>query len=472
MNFTGFVIVLPDASVMKSRSPFTFALGFAGGLIVVLVVGLIFKLKEKQIEKPSLFQASRAIQENENRDNVSFSFSSTKQQLKPYPKRFVNSEVQEALGQKTLVARIEKLGEVLKRVGAEDMNSVIDLIQKIPNGYERKLLSQLALLQLAQENPAEALQKMEGLDDKRTSDWELQRGIMTSWSQKEPEKAKAFLEDALKNSKNGQNTALTSALSEVLAGRDPESALDYAMKISEGYERSQALDSIGKAWAKQDLQAATDYALQKLEGEARVDFLKEVARGWGKESLPTAFQWAQNLPASFEERGQIISEVVRSWGWFDPQSAAGIVEKLPEGKERETLVAALAESWISKDAKQAVQWLEKQSEVRGFVYAEVPGRWAWNDPDAARDWLQALPRTQLRDEAIELFVRHMGRLWLSEDSRAATANLATTINNETTRFKSIQSIVKSWKREDREAAAAWVNAIDLSEEQKATLLSD
>jgi hypothetical protein len=126
----------------------------------------------------------------------------------------------------------------------------------------------------------------------------------------------------------------------------------------------------------------------------------------------------------------------------------------------------VASTWAERDPRAAARWVVAAGASTEAVGA-VARAWAWDDAAGAEAWAESLADPAARDAA-------MGALaaTLSYESPASAWDLAEGIEDDGTREEQLAQIATEWLAHDPEAAARAIDASDLSETARASLLGD
>jgi hypothetical protein len=92
--------------------------------------------------------------------------------------------------------------------------------------------------------------------------------------------------------------------------------------------------------------------------------------------------------------------------------------------------------------------------------------WAQRDPQAAADWMKALPEGVARDTAVQAYVGFVGG-----HSPERAAPLINEIKTPQIRHAHIESLAQTWLKLDKNAASTWLGSTDLPEARKKELLN-
>src|SRR5690606_14248576 len=93
--------------------------------------------------------------------------------------------------------------------------------------------------------------------------------------------------------------------------------------------------------------------------------------------------------------------------------------------------------------------------------------WAGADPAAAGQWLQSLPESAARDQAVRAFVGQV-----AYQNPEVAASYVAGIRDLNQRAQAIEQVARGWLHVDRRAAEAWIAQSVLPDERKRALLAD
>lgn len=198
-------------------------------------------------------------------------------------------------------------------------------------------------------------------------------------------------------------------------------------------------------WSAEDPDAAAGWALQQPEGDLRSDALDAAMNVKGARNLDGALTWAKALKNE-EERERALLQAAAGAAQTAPKETLAIADDLPEGDHRDGIIRMAGEEWISKNSVEAIDWGSRigSSSFRDELFGafagalaprdpvaaatlvadeiesdstlshateEVASRWAEVDPQAAADWVELFPESQLKNGAIEA----VSGQWLLKD---------------------------------------------------------
>ena len=285
---------------------------------------------------------------------------------------------------------------------------------------------------------------------------------------------------------------------------DPQAALDYTRSYwaASNYSVPQA---VIRQWASQDPRAAAFAAMSSGDLESSDPYIHSLVTGWDESGHPGLYEFIRNLgPGHPRQRAlmQIAQRQVRRDG---TESAIEWAEGLPgTGSKDATLKrnafrrVASAVTEVDPEAGAAFSEKHFHSPFGQGVPERVGRRWVFYEPEATMDWLMTLPSGSNRDQAVE----ESYRSWSRRDAPSAMAwaaqknleeawfqpalsvyarqvgqsdiqdgvALAIAVQNEDYRLLTIARVVRTWVRQDRVAALAWLKQSELSPQDQARIL--
>lgn len=157
-------------------------------------------------------------------------------------------------------------------------------------------------------------------------------------------------------------------LAQFWTARDWNAALKWASALEDQSERMSALQNVCLEMAQSDPEAA----IRTIENLALTDYktsLDSMAQLWAARDISAATAWAQGRPEG-EQRDGLLSRVAYVMAEQNPREAAALV------------VNGIAPGEIQTEAA-----------------VSIVHRWALQDWNSAREWVNAFPQGPLRDRA-------------------------------------------------------------------------
>lgn len=283
---------------------------------------------------------------------------------------------------------------------------------------------------------------------------------------------------------------------------DGPSAFERLARWSQG-KRSQALPAAVYAWALTDPHAARDAVATLEDRSLEQACIEQLVNGWklsGADGLDAFFA---QLPRTVLRQRSVNRWI---WEWLrrdSPEAVMRWVESLPDDAFddfKQTAFVNAAGLIAKQQPLLAARWVDAHADQPYTRGAErrVAGPWLRVDADAALVWLEKMPAGVDRDRTVEWCVRQ----WLVEDREAAEAWLRAVelrpllwpavrlyarrlvkeapdqslawcerIGDADEALTCRIDVGQSWFREDPAAARAWVAHSDLPEDARREILA-
>ncbi|MEY4489404.1 MAG: hypothetical protein RIQ79_1912 [Verrucomicrobiota bacterium] len=231
---------------------------------------------------------------------------------------------------------------------------------------------------------------------------------------------------------------------------------------AEGQLRRLAFD----VWVERDAPAAALWAAALVPGEAinaqaRSRYLTQAARAWARRDFDSAYTWASTLPDS-ALRKSVSGDLLARLAATDPTRALALARAGGE----EFLAATqrdIFNAWAKNNPSAAILALgapllaDNQGRWR---VAEMLGKWAVSDPQAAFAWLDTqsgLDPDTLRNTLWSL-VNQVANNDKTSDLRPFADVLATRAQAGQGQ-RQLSDLLRSWSARDTPAALAWLDSI-------------
>ena len=172
---------------------------------------------------------------------------------------------------------------------------------------------------------------------------------------------------------------------------------------------------------------------------------------------------------TFDRRSRTIDtiagELVSQRGLDGARTA---LDGMAAGSLRDGLTAQLAGKFAEKDAPSAAAWAFAlpEGEAKSRALAETIGEWAKKDAVAAGAFMAKLPATAEADRSRETYATAVA----GTDPKGALA-WATTITDKDRQQRAVESVVRTWVKQDAPAAKDWIAQSPLPDDVKARMQS-
>lgn len=391
------------------------------------------------------------------------------------------------------------IAALLARIGEEDAGAAVHLASNLREVSARNEELEKQLQKWLHVAPAEARQWAEAQLNRALLDGaeagsnpaddrdreEACMAIAKGWALVDPAAASQWVQ-SLPDSH--QRLLALQAIYSSWAASDVRNACAAAGLLSEPDLRSKLYTEIGTQWAKSDADAALAWmrslpanegneafrsvllylsksspaeamnramALQTEGASETVSFLLQQ---WSARDATAAVQWVKTLPAG-PQRDAALADLIPAWAAAHPEAAANEVLAAANMEGRAEMLNVVAASWAKKDPAAAMTWALKSQDAEAMnagVIQSIITQWTAHGTDAVASWLDTLPQSGFRDDAIAAFARNIG----GEHPQTALA-WANTITESTRRSEVLEGIALRWLELDESAARPALAALDL-----------
>lgn len=272
------------------------------------------------------------------------------------------------------------------------------------------------------------------------------------------------------------------------AKSDPLSALDYAEKnTGSPYARQTILAS----WANENPDAALQWAESHHDGKGANPWLIGIIRGVAKTDPARATEIMSTLPYS-RERGDALATIIphiaqqgqeKALAWLNSISderlrggatsylAKSLAEKDPEATarwaiaianadERQRAIGEVADTWADNDVVSAVAWTETlHGADKTRAASQLIGEYTREAPEQASRWLDSLAGKDGYDNVARGFIWNTAR-----DNPALALSKVPTLGDAQSQPRYYSRILSNWHQNDATAAAAWMDANNISDD--------
>jgi len=237
-----------------------------------------------------------------------------------------------------------------------------------------------------------------------------------------------------------------------LAGDDPLAAINL-LKTEANFRDRELWTRAFVRLARTDRDEAVKGILALKDPGLREDALKSVAGWLADTDLPKALEWAATLDE--EQQQTALAGVLEQAAHANPGTVVAHLEKIPEGRVRNQIIARTADEWAERDPEAAMEWAESLGEdERILAVGEIAETVFETDPDRAEDIVDLIPGTEARREVLG----QIARLRATVDVREAVEWVATLPDED--RGGAWAGVAREWASIDPQGAADYVAGAD------------
>jgi hypothetical protein len=261
----------------------------------------------------------------------------------------------------------------------------------------------------------------------------------------------------------GGNQGAAGIIAGEWARQDPAAALAWASSLTT--DKGQAMTSVIGEVAKTDPRKAAEM-IGKMDEADRAGAYRSVAAQYGALDFSEAQSWIRTLPA--DDQAAALASAIGGLSNNDPAAAAKQVSAMEDGEAKDRLIPDVVSDLARKDPQAAADFLKLQESERAQRdgMRELMPTWTSQNPAAALAYANSFPQGNVRDNALQSWVMSN-----ATGSPESIMKVATTIEDEGDRNRSIGVTAMRWMREDPTAAKAYIEAsTDLSDEAKERII--
>jgi hypothetical protein len=264
-------------------------------------------------------------------------------------------------------------------------------------------------------------------------------------------------------------------------GRDSWSAIDWAMRFADDHSREYALGIVAERLARDDPALAAEVIGEMPDGVRRSRAVRRIAFYWTQQDPIAADFWAERLddPADAESAQAGIEEAVDAESGTGesggPDDAGGesdddipgdvyllpwwetapIVEQLPDGELRNSLLYRTATQWAAEDPVAALEWTGGQlppGPALDWTVRTIMCEWTKRDPVAATAWALGRQETHRREHAVFSVIMEQAKT-----DPASASGLIPELASRADQSNAICIVAFRWGAVDKTAAMTWAD---------------
>ena len=235
---------------------------------------------------------------------------------------------------------------------------------------------------------------------------------------------------------------------------EAERSLREMIEGTRSPQRWRSIERVCSLLPPEDMPAALRMVDRVLRGQPEWDeVLTSMAARWAHADPQRAMSSVEDLKGSL--RAPVTLGIVRALAGADPALAREFLNTLPPSILRDRAASCLVEAWAAHDLAAAVGWAKELPEGRMKKWA-IEGAidpWCRSDPRGAATYFEGFPAG-----SNQYVLGHVASIWAATDPAAASA-WATGLSPRPVRSKVLLGVISTWARNDPEAASSFLSSL-------------
>ena len=181
---------------------------------------------------------------------------------------------------------------------------------------------------------------------------------------------------------------------------DPAAAAALLAKIDTGPFRDEYVLRLAQFWAARDSKAALQWASRLEDQSERMSTLQNVCLEIAQSDPEAAIRTIENL--ALTDYKTSLDSMAQLWAARDISAATAWAQGRPEGEQRDGLLSRVAYVMAEQNPREAAALVVNgiaPGEIQTEAAVSIVHRWALQDWNSAREWVNAFPQGPLRDRA-------------------------------------------------------------------------
>ncbi len=315
----------------------------------------------------------------------------------------------------------------LTQLASRDPDKAIAYMNQATNRQEIQMFAAAIAQGIAQVDPDRAMQW--ALEQDRNGGRQLYANVLAIVAQQDPHRA---LDAAIAVQNAGLRKRTIQGVLMTVANTDPLLAISYLDQIDNKEIEQTVTYTVVSSWARSDPHAAIEWVLARSGHDQRRllsrigssvihQDTEEAIRLLPRLDEQTASEWRIQIVSQLATRGStaeaqsflaqhkghddynsMFTAVVRSIASSDFQSALQMAHSVPDAREKDGVLASLAQQHVEVDPAESVRLISliSDQEQRLSTTSQLVRQWHRLDSEAAASWARNLPRGRQRDSAI------------------------------------------------------------------------
>lgn len=251
-----------------------------------------------------------------------------------------------------------------------------------------------------------------------------------------------------------------------LAYHDPDGAIAALDALETRIERQQLRHQLVTGWAaRKDKRGLGTWIENLPESQSRQRYTGILARAYLRDDPDALLAWADSVAVDANDgyKATAFLKAANALAHQYPLRARDWVEGQIENDYARRVAPVVVRHWAQRDAKAALDWSVELTdrEDRDRAVGNAFRQWVNDEPKTAKDWLRANTPNPNLDAAVRVVVQQT-----TPKSMERAIEWAERTSDPEKREKSLTDLALRWRRQDQEAADAWLAQADLSDEAR------
>ena len=257
-----------------------------------------------------------------------------------------------------------------------------DLVSECKNGFLDPLIASWSSL-----DPEAASRFVDALGDTKSSlNSTARENIAYNWGTLDPSSALEWVQKQGDKDYINRNSLYDTVVRGWCRANLPDASA-YVRQHLDDPNAPTAASSVAEAMFKHDPDDATSWVGRLPDGNSRKEAESTIARIWSDKDPAAASRWMGAL--SEKEQGNVVGEIVSNWADTNWSDASRWIDTLIGDVHDSALSVAMNRQDSSESDSLALALKIGNDETRQSRIENVIRNWGYNDPDAAEAWVKS-----------------------------------------------------------------------------------
>ncbi len=389
------------------------------------------------------------------------------------------SEIEEALG-----SQAQRIGEQIRLRRLSPQDAFEDATLRTDRQRTSRMMQ--AISRWYQRDPDAALGRLSGLSNQRERQ-QLMSAIISMQVRMDPEKALEMLDTYAPDDRNLQQQVLTR-----IGMRNPEVALPRIEALISETGNPDILGNLLSQWIRVDEGAALAYMADMPE-QYEEHVFQRISHSYISQSPEEGMTWLMSLDEKYDRsvkssamsvlsqfpdmaeswlyrladkpvlHGALLRSMAQHRAQEDPREALEWLEQYTDSSSYESSRRSVIQNWAHQDPRGVASLLEDNAADPSYqhLFQMTSQRWMTADPSSAHDWIESLPPSPGKVNAVSGAISNM-----SDPEEAIV--LLEDLPSESIASVTMQ-LASSWLRREPDEIERIIARLDLTEQQAANL---